>query len=67
MDEKDPSKNFVQPSKFFKSELMNSISQLPNHAPRKIGSLFDLEKKVLFLKKKESLRLSFLAFLPSTI
>ena len=43
--EKNPSKNFVQPSKFFKSELMNSISQLPNHAPSKIGSLFWFRKK----------------------
>ena len=65
VDEKDPSKNFVQPSKFFKSELMNSISQLPNHAPRKIGSLFWFRKKKCWAFKEEGKpSLSFLAFLP---
>lgn len=44
---------------------MNSISQLPNHAPRKIGSLFWFRKKKCWAFKEEGKpSLSFLAFLP---
>ena len=50
--EKEPSKNFVQPSKFFKSELINNISQLPNHAPRRLALYFDLEKKCWAFKEQ---------------
>lgn len=65
VDEKDPSKNFVQPSKFFKSELMNSISQLPNHAQERLALYFDLEKKCWAFKEEGKPSLSFLAFPPS--